>query len=245
VDEYSSRDLVALILSKIRSGELTDEQVQNLIKKGQSETQLAARRKVQGPTLQKLDQRMDQLSVDMRELRQTIKRMDDQRQVGFIRGYRPETGEGIAKFLRDSKFAASRLDDASETRFDRLLAELTRDGRSLQQVVEQAELVLILENLVRIVRSSEFSVPTEDFFRALKEEIAVMELPTSPPIYKVRDALSRRLGLSPREFVARLLECRTRGWIQLVEGAPFSESEDHWLDLDGRRFYYLEVVGGP
>ncbi len=244
VEDYAPADLTQLLLDRIRGGQLTEDEMDQLIKKAQSEAQLARRRKVEGVTNIELAQRIDRLAADVREVRAMVRRLDEQRVQGFAREFRPESGRDIVGLLREARVALAKGGGKPEDKYDHLLSELMRDGRSLSTLVERVELMTLLDRLEQMVHALTLSIPPEDFIRILKDEVAAMHVATSPPIFKVRDAVLKRLGLSPEEWTRQLLECRTRGWVRLIEGAPYSESEDHWLDMDGRRYYYLEVVGG-
>jgi len=242
-EDFSPTDLSKLLLEKVRGGQLTEDEIERMIKKAQSETQLARRRQVEGVTNRELAERIDQVAEAVRDVRAMVRRLDEQRVHGFTREYRTETGRDLSGLLRDMRFALARAEGNSEAKYDNLLTEIVREGRSLSAVVEQVEFLAALDTLERIIRSLAFSIPIEDFFGVLKEEVTAMHMTTTPPIYKVRELVMKRLGISAEECTRQLLECRSRGWVRLIEGAPYSESKDHWLDMDGRRYYYLELVG--
>jgi hypothetical protein len=85
------------------------------------------------------------------------------------------------------------------------------------------------------------SLSTDDFFTVLTEEINKAHFVTRPVIHELKKAIVKRLDVSPEEFNPYLLNCRSKGLIDLIEGAPASGKEDDWLDIEGKRYYYIEI----
>ena len=244
VDDFSLNDLTELLLSKLRTGEFTDSEIEQLIEEAQKETQLARKRKIEGVSNQQLAHRMDIIGQDVRELKQVLRKIDEQRMSGFFRQYRFASGKNIARMLKDVQLVSRAINAVSEEKFDKLIAELEKKGYSLPQVLEETEIIAALDAIVKVANSLDFLPPLEDFFDVLKDEVKNMALSKTPAIHEIRGAMIAQLSISPKDFTRRLLECRAKGWIRLIEGSPPTESEDNWLDINGRRYFYIELTRG-
>jgi hypothetical protein len=80
------------------------------------------------------------------------------------------------------------------------------------------------------------------FMIILYEITKSIYFPSRYIIYKIRDEVVKRLGITNEEFYQYLIECVKKGWITLIEGSPLSGKESDWFDIAGRRFYYLAFV---
>jgi len=239
IERFSSEDLVNLGLGKVEAGEITEEELLDIIEKARKETTSAQKRKIEGPTLLKIEKEIDSIRGDIREIKKLLSTIDEERHGGFIRRYRDDTDDRIADFMKKIKLIEK--NNSTELRYDRLLAEIKRQGSSIEQFFEKAMLVCLLDNLCDIAARLRLSLSTDDFFTVLTEEIDKAHFVTRPIIHKLKNSIGKRLEISSEEFNQYLLDCRARGLIDLIEGAPASGTEDDWLDIEGRRYYYLEI----
>ncbi len=92
------------------------------------------------------------------------------------------------------------------------------------------------------IRTCSELIKIEDFVRILHKEILQTHFASRPIIYKVRERVSEKLGITDEEFNNYLFECVRKGWITLIEGSPFNGKETDWYDIAGRRFYYFEFI---
>ncbi|MDG6935066.1 MAG: hypothetical protein JRN68_10285 [Nitrososphaerota archaeon] len=241
--DIATTDLSELLLSKLKSGELAEQDIENLIREAQRETQLARKRTFEGVSNQQLASRLDAIVQDIHEMRQTLKKLEEQRMAGFYRQFRSSSERDISGFLKNLHFASRSFNGLSEDKLYGIVTELEKRGYNFQQIIEQAEVVTFLQECQKISESIEFAITLEDFFAALRASVKDISRSRTPAIYEVRDSLTALLNITRPVFIHRLLECRTLGWIRLIEGSPPSESEDRWLDIDGRRYFYIELTG--
>jgi len=96
-----------------------------------------------------------------------------------------------------------------------------------------------LKGVFMNVRTCSDVIPIEQFYDILVDTVNKMNFPSSPIIYKVRNAVTKRTGITDEEFYKYLMQTASEGWINLVEGSPISGPESNWYDIGGRRFYYL------
>ena len=239
IERFSPEDFVNLGLEKVESGEITEEELLDLIDKARKETTSAQKRKIEGPTLQKIEKEIDSIRSDIREIKKLLSTIDEERQIGFIRRYRDDTDDRIADFIKKIKLIGTSFD--TDLKYETLLAEIKRQGISIEQLFEKAMLVYLLDNLSDIALRVRVSLSTDDFFKVLTEEIDKAHIITRPIIHKLKDSITRRLKISPEEFNQYLLDCRSAGKIDLIEGSPASGKDEDWLDIEGRRYYYLEI----
>ena len=239
IERFSSEDFVNLGLEKVESGEIAEEELLELIEKAKKEVALAKKRKIEGPTLQKLEKEIDSIRGDIREIKKRLITIDDERPSGFLRRYRDDTDDRLADFIRKIKLIE--ISYGTEFKYDRLLAEIKGQGISIEQLFEKAMLVYLLDNLYDIASRVRVSLSTDDFFKVLTEEINKTQFVTRPIIHKLKKSIVKRLQISSEEFNQYLLDCRSIGLIDLIEGAPASGKDDDWLDIEGKRYYYLEM----
>jgi len=94
------------------------------------------------------------------------------------------------------------------------------------------------------VRTCSDVIPIEQFYDILVDTVNHMDFASRPIIYKVRDAVTKRTGITDEEFNKYLFETVRTRWTNLVEGSPTSGKESNWYDIAGRRFYYLDLKRG-
>ena len=243
ISDITLEDLVNLIESKLMTHELRDDDVERLIKGAQTETVKGKRNTPKDYLKTGIEQRLDALSRDIQEIKQVIKKLEDRKIEGYVREYRPETGRALDRLIRSAKISSRQSPLKTEDFYDRLLTDLRRSsGSEMPVIIEQVELIAALKSLVEVAFQTELSLSSEDFLRLLKEEIGTMGSGVNVPIHKIRDRITEKTGISREQFLAKLAECRATGQLRLIEGSPPSESGENWVELRGRRFYYLELV---
>lgn len=241
IERFTSEDLVKLGLEKVESGEIDEQELLTLIESAKKETGAALKRKFEGPTLQKIQEEIKVINSDIRDIKKRLNNIDTERQDGFLRRYRQNTGDKIAEFLKQFKMIEQRINNNTETKYDELIGEIKEGNVPLSDFFEQAMLIYLLDNLSDITSTLRFSITTDDFFNVLSEEVNKAHFVTRPIIYKVKEPITKRLEISSDEFNKYLLECRAKGWLDLIEGAPTSGKDEDWLDIEGKRYYYLEI----
>lgn len=241
IERSTSEDLVKLGLEKVESGEIDEQELLTLIESAKKETGAALKRKFEGPTLQKIQEEIKVINGDIRDIKKRMNNIDTERQDGFLRRYRENTGVKIAEFLKQFKMIEQRVNNNTETKYDELIDEIKKGNAPLSNFFEQAMLIYLLDNLGDITSTLRFSITTDDFFDVLSEEVNKAHFVTRPIIYKLKEPITKRLEISSDEFNKHLLECRAKGWLDLIEGAPTSGKHEDWLDIEGKRYYYLEI----
>jgi len=241
IERFTSEDLVKLGLEKVESGEIDEQELLTLIKSAKKETGAAMKRKFEGPTLQKIQEEIKVINGDIRDIKKRLNNIDTERQDGFLRRYRKNTGDKIAEFLKQFKMIEQRINDNTETKYDELIDEIKKGPITLSDFFEQATLIYLLDNLCDITSTLRFSITIDDFFDVLSEEVNKTRFVTRPIIYKLKEPITKRLEISSDEFNKYLLECRAKGWLDLIEGSPTSGKHEDWLDIEGKRYYYLEI----
>ena len=241
IERFTSEDLVKLGLEKVESGEIDEQELLTLIESAKKETGAAMKRKFEGPTLQKIQEEIKVINGDIRDIKKRLNNIDTERQDGFLRRYRENTGVKIAEFLKQFKMIEQRVNNNTETKYDELIGEIKEGNIPLSDFFEQAMLIYLLDNLSDITSTLRFSITTDDFFDVLSEEVNKAHFVTRPIIYKLKEPITKRLEISSDEFNKYLLECRAKGWLDLIEGAPTSGKHEDWLDIEGKRYYYLEI----
>jgi len=241
IERFTSEDLVKLGLEKVESGEIDEQELLTLIESAKKETGAALKRKFEGPTLQKIQEEIKVINGDIRDIKKRMNNIDTERQDGFLRRYRENTGVKIAEFLKQFKMIEQRVNNNTETKYDELIDEIKKGNAPLSNFFEQAMLIYLLDNLGDITSTLRFSITTDDFFDVLSEEVNKAHFVTRPIIYKLKEPITKRLEISSDEFNKHLLECRAKGWLDLIEGAPTSGKHEDWLDIEGKRYYYLEI----
>ncbi len=244
IEEFSSNDLVELSTSKFQSGELTPEEILAIVREAQRETAAAARREVQAPSYQRIETLTRRTLESVKEIGKSLKRVEEKSFEGIFLNLQPGKGDALARFLRESRLVFHHLDDRSETRYEEALSRLQERGFSSRQVIERAFAILCLMALEESLEKTTFDLPLAEFYEILQGEVKRLTFASKPIIYRVREAMLEGMELTPAEFDEYLLECRAKGWLNLVEGAPYSEEESHWLGIEGRKFYYMELVRG-
>lgn len=242
IERFTSEDLVKLALEKIGSGEISEEGLIGLVQTAQKEVSAAKKRKFEGPTLQKIEKEMFAIRKDIAEINKRLNSINEECNTGLLRQYRRNTGSRTADFLKRLKTIERGIDNQTEIRYDEFIREMKRNNISIPDFFEQAMLIYLLNRISDITSTLRFSITKEDFFKVLLEKTNKMHFVTRPIIYKVRDAVMKHLEITTDEFNKNLLECRKMGWVNLIEGAPVSAKEDDWLDIAGKRFYYLEII---
>ena len=94
------------------------------------------------------------------------------------------------------------------------------------------------------VRTCSDVIPIEQFYDILVNTVNNMDFSSRPIIYKVRNAVTKRTGITDEEFNRYLFQTVSNGWVTLIEGSPVSGKESNWYDISGRRFYYLDLKRG-
>ncbi|MEA2074857.1 MAG: hypothetical protein U9O85_03870 [Euryarchaeota archaeon] len=241
IERFTSEDLVKLGLEKVESGEIEEKELLTFIESAKKETGAAMKRKIEAPTTQKIQKEVDVIRDDIRDIKKRLNNIDAERQDGFLRRYRQNTGDRIADFLKQFKMIEQRINNNTETKYDELIGEIKKRNTSLSDFFEQATLIYLLDNLCDITSTLRFSITIDDFFDVLSEEVNKTHFVTRPIIYKLKEPIKKRLEISSGEFNKYLLECRAKGWLDLIEGAPTSGKHEDWLDIEGKRYYYLEI----
>ena len=244
IERFTSEDLVKLGLEKVESGEIDESELLTLIESAKKQTKekaAALKRKFEGPTLQKIQEEIKVINGDIRDIKKRLNNIDTERQDGFLRRYRENTGVKIAEFLKQFKMIEQRVNNNTETKYDELIDEIKKGNTPLPNFFEQATLICLLDNLCDITSTLRFSITIDDFFDVLSEEVNKTHFVTRPIIYKLKEPITKRLEISSDEFNKYLLECRAKGWLDLIEGAPTSGKHEDWLDIERKRYYYLEI----
>ena len=92
------------------------------------------------------------------------------------------------------------------------------------------------------LRTCSDPIEIKDFIQIMHSEASKIEFSTRPIIYKIRDVLTKKLGITDEEFNKYLLETIRLGWVTTIEGSPLRGKESDWYDIAGRRFYYFEFI---
>lgn len=112
IERFTSEDLVKLGLEKVESGEIDEQELLTLIESAKKETGAALKRKFEGPTLQKIQEEIKVINSDIRDIKKRLNNIDTERQDGFLRRYRQNTGDKIAEFLKQFKMIEQRINQA-------------------------------------------------------------------------------------------------------------------------------------
>lgn len=112
----------------------------------------------------------------------------------------------------------------------------------IKQEIISSNLSDNLKQAFSSIRTCSEKIKIEDFIKTLHKEILQINFASRPIIYKVREMLVEKLGITNEEFNNYLFECVKKGWITLIEGSPLRGRESDWYDIGGRRFYYFEFI---
>ena len=233
IESISLDEFVKLAIGKVKSGEIEEDELVRLVdtvQKDLSELQKA--------------QKLEAIERDVSEIKKTLDKVLDyierREQIGYLRQYRKGTGIKIAEFLHSVKKINQKIDVETGDKFDEIIEELKRENIDMYEFVEQANWVSSMVLVSRFVSKKRFPISSDYFYKVAYEESNKMYFASRPIIYKIRDAVTKRLDVSNEEFKNKLIECLENGDINLIEGSPVSGKDDDWMDINGRRFYYLE-----
>ena len=115
-------------------------------------------------------------------------------------------------------------------------------GSDIKQEIMASNLSNEIKQAFSMIRTCSSPIKIKDFVQIFHSETSKIDFATRPIIYKVRDVLIKKLGITDEEFNKYILETVRNGWVTLIEGAPFSGKESDWYDIAGRRYYYFEFV---
>lgn len=115
-------------------------------------------------------------------------------------------------------------------------------GSDIKQEIMASNLSNELKQAFSAIRTCSSPIKIEDFIQIFHAESSQIYFASRPIIYKVRDVVTKKLGITDEEFNKYLLETVKLGWVILIEGSPFSGKESDWYDIGGRRFYYFEFT---
>ena len=240
IDTISSEEFINLAIENVKLGKIRAEEIEELIKTARKELKVVNKRESKEKTLDKVQKEIETIKKDIAEIKKVLENLDSGRQIGYLRKYREKTGLNTGNFLKTFKMIIQKIESERENKFDDILNELKRSNIDLHEFIEQAMVVISLKQISELVSPMRFSITSEEFFNVLYEETNKIDFSSRKVIHKIRDAVTKRLEMSNKEFYKYLIECVKNGWIVLIEGSPVSGKEDDWLDLAGRRFYYLE-----
>ncbi len=240
IDTISSEEFIDLAIENVKLGKIRAEEIEELIKTVQKELKVVNKRESKEKTLDKVQKEIETIKKDIAEIRKVLENLDSGRQIGHLRKYREKTGLNTGNFLKTFKMIIQKIESERENKFDDILNEFKRSNIDLPEFIEQAMVVISLKQISELVSPMRFSISSEEFFNVLYEETNKIDFTSRKVIHKIRDVVTKRLEMSNKEFYKYLIECVKNGWIVLIEGSPVSGKEDDWLDIAGRRFYYLE-----
>ena len=115
-------------------------------------------------------------------------------------------------------------------------------GSDIKQEIMASNLSSELKQAFSAIRTCSSPIKIEDFIQIFHSEASKIDFASRPIIYKVRDVVTRKLGITDEEFNKYLHDTVRQGWVNLIEGAPFSGKESDWYDIAGRRYYYFEFI---
>jgi len=132
--------------------------------------------------------------------------------------------------------------DPISKKVDELTIKCSCISSEIKQEIINSNLSDDIKQLFLSIRTCSSKIEITNFIRILYTELTQMTFASRPIIYKVKEKLSEKLGITDDEFNKYLFECVSKGWITLIEGSPFSGKETDWYDIAGRRFYYFEFI---
>ena len=132
--------------------------------------------------------------------------------------------------------------DPISQKIDELSIKCSCISLEIKEEIMSSNLSDETKQLFLSIRTCSSLIKIEDFIKILYTESSQMTFASRPIIYKVREKISEKLGITDEEFNNYLFECVRKGWITLIEGSPFSGKETDWYDIAGRRFYYFEFI---
>ena len=112
----------------------------------------------------------------------------------------------------------------------------------VKNAIMSSNLDASLKQVFADVRTCSDIIEIGTFVIVLHDVTKSMSFASRPIIYKIRDKITEYLGITDEEFYKYLMECVGKGWVNLIEGSPLSGKEGDWLDIAGRRFYYLGFI---
>lgn len=240
IDTISTEEFIKLAFESVKNGMIKDEEIEGLIKNSQKEFKTAIKRESKEKTLDKVQKDVETIERDIAEIKKILGILDNERQMGYLRRYGEKTGLKTGDFLKTFKMIAQKIEIERENKFDEIVNELKKSNINMPEFIEQAMVVILLKQITELVSPMRFPISSEEFFNAAYEESNKMYFASRPIIYKIRDAVTKRLEISNVEFKKKLIECLENGTINLIEGSPVSGKDDDWMDINGRRFYFLE-----
>lgn len=145
------------------------------------------------------------------------------------------------------------LQDVRNTYFKKIINPLVKPtfpdslkcsciGSDIKQEIMTSNLSNELKQGFSAIRTCSSPIKIEDFIQIFHAESSQIYFASRPIIYKVRDVVTKKLGITDEEFNKYLLETVKLGWVNLIEGSPFGGKESDWYDIAGRRFYYFEFI---
>ena len=114
-------------------------------------------------------------------------------------------------------------------------------GIDIRTLSKLGLLVIILNELSRLAKILHPEKTLERFYNIVKEEAQNFTEPDGTiVIYKVRESVCAKLGISRDEFDRLLGECFERGWLTLDFRSPISGAkEEDFAEIDGRKYYII------
>ncbi len=241
IESISPEELVKLALEKVKSKNIENDELIKLIDTAQKELTAAGKKESNGQALQKIQNGIEAIERDIVEIKKILENLNGVRQTGYVRQYREKIGSNTEELLKTFKMIIQKPENQRENKFDEIVKELKKSNIDLSEFIEQAMLVICLDQISELVKPMRFPIQTGYFLNVLREETNKIHFASRPIIHKIRDAVTKRLEMSNEEFNKKLIECVKIGSINLIEGSPVSGKDDDWLDIAGRRFYYLEI----
>ncbi len=115
-------------------------------------------------------------------------------------------------------------------------------GSDIKQEIMASNLNDEIKRAFSEIRTCSDPIDIKDFIQIMHSEASKIYFASRPIIYKVRDVLTTKLGITDEEFNKYLHETVELGWVNLIEGSPLRGKESDWYDIAGRRFYYFEFI---
>ncbi len=145
----------------------------------------------------------------------------------------------LKKLERSLKEIDPRLNEIGD--YIATLRRLEVFGIDIRTLSKLGLLLIISDELSRLAKVLHPEKTLERFYNIVKEEAQNFTEPDGTiVIYKVRESVCAKLGISRDEFDRLLGECFERGWLTLDFRSPISGAkEEDFAEIDGRKYYII------